>query len=308
MGNSTQNTDTSTDAAKGQDEGYEVNWDAANEFFNQRVDDEEPATDDTDESDTDTSSDDSDKDDSSDAGDTDTQDDDLVDVHIDGRVITMAAEDAAVLEAYRRKQRARDGRLGGENGQLKERLTRLEARLEERDRLTSKEDSGPQKPPSSLAHTDFEQYMEKYDAWRDHQEQVRLNDLKAEFNGEIGQAQQKTAEQKEHEAWAAAFYRANRHLDRPELKPTVGLVFKENLAELAEYGDDHEGAFQRLGELATARIKGIIALGNSNKNKIPNLEKSGASGYRGKKKETPAKPFTASGWVDRKRALISGRG
>src|SRR6185295_17880692 len=85
-----------------------VEWDAAAEFFNgkEKAAGDEPAVEGTD------------------------QGDGLVEVRIKGKTVKMHKEAADAYSEFVRETRERDGRLGGEIAQLRERSARLEGMIE----------------------------------------------------------------------------------------------------------------------------------------------------------------------------------
>lgn len=303
---STENVDANNAAAAGQDDGEEVNWNAAKEFFSQRIDDGEDDGEGEDEGEGEGEGEGDDEgegegtDDGSNTGDDASDDGDLVEIHVKGQAMLVPPQFADAFEKYRREQRERDGRLGGENSQLKERLARLEGILESGGRQDQKK-SGPQKPPASLALTDIEEWDRQNEAYIDAKVDQKIAQLRDEGTQKEQQQAQIAAAQKQYVAWANKFYATHDHLDHPVIRPVVGQVFREHLNELREFGDDYEGAFDHLAKLATARVKGIMALNKKNNQRAPKLLTSSKSGRKPTAKPEEVKEFSTADWQAKKR-------
>jgi len=294
------NEEQDQDVSLSGDEEGTVDWDAAEEFMNGKADGDE--ADDTDDDD-----DDLDLDDEED-GEEDSQDPELVPVRLKGHTIYMTEAQAAAFEDYRRENRERDGRLGGELSQSRERIARLEALAEERDRLAREqlENDGPKMPAPEEAIRDFPKWQEKFQAYQQYEQAKLLSTLEKKHLAERQAEQRALAEQQRHTAWANAFYADNPHLNNKVLKPIVASVFEENEKELASYGDDYARAFDRLAELTDARMAEIMSVRKKNPNRAPTLESSQSRAVA-KKPKKPSKPFTISDWSDKKRSESSTR-
>ena len=119
-----------------------VDWQSANDFFNGKTPEE---------------GDDKDADAETPAAEDDSPK--LVEVSIRGRKVLMSEEAANAHRDYMREVRERDGRLGGEIAQLRERSAKLEGALDtiaKGQGRTREDDLRP--PPAKLAIEDFEEY------------------------------------------------------------------------------------------------------------------------------------------------------
>lgn len=267
-----------------------VDWEAAEEFLSGQEDGVDPEDDDSD-----------DDGDDPDTGDEEAQPE-LVEVRLRGHTLMLPPEQAAAIEEYRRENRERDGRLGGQISQYQERLARLEAIQAERDRLAMQAtEDAPRRPDPELALRDFPKWEQQWAEYQQYEQAKLIHSLETRYVQEREAEKRALAIAQRNEAWANSFYTSNPHLNKPVLKPVVAAVFRENQQELESYGDDYGAAFHRLAQLTDARVKEIMSLGKPNPNRAPSLE---ASGSRAPKKPAskPTPDFTMSDWSARKRA------
>lgn len=233
----------------------------------------------------------------------------FVQVRIKGRTLTLPREDAEAFEEYRREARERDGRLGGELQQYRERLAALEAVQKDRQMLAQagkQTQEVPQKPPWKLAIENFEEYERQYDAYVDHKIASARRELVEAYNEEQRSIREATIKEQTNRAWVGGFYSENSHLDKPLLRPIVAQVFTENQRELEGYGDDVVSAYSRLAELAESRIVELTSTGRSLR-KPPAVEGAQSAPRRVVVKSPRDENFSTADWVTRERAKMFGQ-
>lgn len=268
-----------------------VNWDAFKAFTSKKVDAVEGAPD-------------------APAGETptETQEPQFVEVSLKGRKIKMAAEDAAALEDFRREVRERDGRLGGENAQLKERLARVEGMVETIRREPAKPAADLQPPPASLAHENFEEWARQNDRYHAAKRAVERAELEAQYEADKARERQEQIEEAQQKAWAEKFYADYPHLNKPSIRALVSNVATSNLRDVMS----HEGTkaqHERLAELAEAALVEIKGVGKETPTpKPPRLEggSTPAPARKSAAEGTRREPVTAASWVAKKRAAMRG--
>jgi hypothetical protein len=232
--------------------------------------------------------------------------DDLVEVRIKGRVLSLPREDAEAIEAYRREQRERDGRVGGELQQYRERLAALEAVTRDRAMAAQGTQQQLQKPSAQLALDDFPEYERQRDQYIDHRIATAVNELALAVDGEQKAQKAVAMTEQQNQAWVASFYSENSHLNKPLIRPIVGQVYEAHEKELEDYGDDYVSAFQRLAELTETRITELNAAGRTLR-RPPQMEGATRTVQVVKKESLrDSTPFNTANWVARERAKMRG--
>jgi hypothetical protein len=230
-------------------------------------------------------------------------DPEMVEVRVKGRTITLPREDAEAFESFRRETRERDGRMGGELQQTRERLAALEAVVVDRNVATKP--TAPQKPPWKLATENFQEYEKQWDAYVDHKIATSRNELVEAYNEEMKAQKAATMSEQANQAWVAGFYSENKHLNKPMFRPTVGQVFKENEQELESYGNDVESAYARLAELAEARLTEVATQGRTLR-RPPRFEGGTRTVRQVTKSPRDTTPFSTANWIAKERAKMRG--
>lgn len=272
-----------TEAAENQD----VNWDAASEFFNGK----KPGTviDGEEENGT-------------------TQEPQLVEVSVKGRKIKMSPEDAAAIEEFRREVRERDGRLGGENAQMRERLARLEGQVDAVSRAPRTVAPAIQPPDPKLVESDFAAYHQQLLAYQAAKMAEMQTELENRYNADRQQVQTQTEEERRSTAWANRFYADYDHLGKtPRVKKIVAEVYEDHKAEIDSLGSVKE-QHERLAELADSELLSLKSVSRDAnlKNKPPRLE-GGSTPVPGKAPAAPPERFSGAKWVAQKRAALRGK-
>jgi len=237
--------------------------------------------------------------------------DDIIEVSIKGKKVKMTREAAEAHAAFVRDTRERDGRLGGELAQLRERSARLEG-IVESVRAERRTDEQPtiKPPPADLAESDFAEYHRQMLAY--HEAKIEEQRATLETRYETDQREQRTTSEKEtaEKLWAERFYRVHPHLNKPRLRKIVFDVYRENVKEINGYTDEGE-QHERLAELADEAVVSITQDGKDitapTINRPPRLEGGGTPAPAGKGKPEPKfEPVTAAGWSAKKRAALRG--
>lgn len=234
----------------------------------------------------------------------------IVEVSIRGRKVKMTREAATAFEEFRRETRERDGRLGGEIANLRERSARLEGMIETVRPAKTGADDTLKPPPPELAISDFAEWQRQMTAYNAGMMQMQRIEIEERYAADQSRRQGETAEQQRQRAWADRFYASNPDLNKPHLRGIVRDVYSEFGADINAYGDDVEGAHKRLAELANQRIVEIKQDGKvveaETRNRPPHLEGAGAPTAKGAKPEPKHVPTTAAGWVAKHRAKLRG--
>lgn len=221
-----------------------------------------------------------------------------------GRTITAnSADEAAAIDALIRESRGANGRLGQENADLKERLARVEGRLEAAPVRDESTDLAP--PPIQLARDDPEAWY----AAHLRSEAARLEKTKLEI--ENGVREQLTArdsadrQERASKSWGDAFYATNKHLDTPARRTLVQDAYRRHADEITAYGNDVSGAHQYLADIAEAAIAEVGVLSSKSTTRPPHLESSTRRVTR-PQTETQREVVTGSTWIAKERARMRG--
>jgi len=231
----------------------------------------------------------------------------VVEVSIRGRKVKMSAEDAEAYQEFVRDTRDRDGRLGGEMQNLRDRLAKTEGMLEVTQRAVKPADE-IRPPDPKLAEEDFGEYNRQWQVYTD----AKTARVRAELLDEIeSRENRRTQVQSEDDVasrFVSTFYSRHEHLSDPETKDVVQLVYQKHAQEidgLRKAGRNDE-AQDRLAELADAKIVALRAGSKqANSNKPPRIEGRGTPPTRAAAPE-PEAEFSASDWVRQKRAALRG--
>lgn len=266
-----------------------VDWQAANDFFNGKPEDagEKPEGEETP------------------AGEKEDEAK-LIEVSIRGRKVLMTEEAAQAHRDYMREVRERDGRLGGEIAQLRERSAKLEGALETIGKTRGQSDDRLTPPPAKLAVEDFEEYHRQMLAYNREEMTRQQADLVARYEQDISARTTQTAEQRSATVWATKFYEKNPELNHPRLRNIVHEVYQEHRNEIDTLGaaDGHD----LLAELAFSEVASLRNVGKTNNTdtkRPPRLEGAARSGAR-RATEDRHVPVTAASWVRRERARQRG--
>lgn len=265
-----------------------VDWDAAKEFFTGK---NKPAEEGA----------------APDANDETSQEPQLVEVRVKGRTLKLQAEDAAVIEEWRREGRERDGRLGGENAAMKERLARLEGRIEEAARRPVSAPPELRPPDPKLVETDFAAWQAQYTAYNAAKMVEMQSDLETRYRGEKAQDQAAAEQARASAAWASKFYDSYDHLKNPHLRSIVQTVYQQHEADVLGAGDV-DAQHERLAQLADEALVALKVAGKATTNrKPPNLEGASTPAKSGYAKDE-RKPISGATWMKQKRAQLRGEG
>lgn len=223
-----------------------------------------------------------------------------------GRTLKVSPEEYEVLDDLLRQARGENGRLGGENAQLRERLARLEGMLETTIVSPPKKEEGPRQPPPELALDDFPAWQKQHDEWLEWKLEQKAQAARADYESRVAEERQQTEKAQAAAHNANLFYKENTHLDHDAFKRTVAEVWVDHASELGQLSTKAER--DRLAELADARLTAIrSAGGRSAKPRPPQLEGSAV---------TPPKtavaapvsdqPYSAADFVRAARARMRG--
>ena len=232
------------------------------------------------------------------------QGDGLVDVRIKGRTVRMTPDDAAAYDQLLSEVRERDGRLGGELSQLRERLARQEGMLTGLQKPETVEMPTP--PPASLAMENWEEWHRQWVTYNARMMQLQREELHGEYQAAEAQRTRMDAESRQNVAWAQRFYNDYPHLDDPELKDTIQAVYVRNKPTIDGLGTV-EDQYAKLAELAEQRILAIKRAGKpGSTERPPQVEGAGRPRSPGRTKPVADKPMTGEDWMRRKRAQLRG--
>lgn len=225
-----------------------------------------------------------------------------------GKTIRVDVATHGILEDLRRDARGANGRLGSELAKTRERLALLEGRLSAAPEPT---DPGLQPPDPLLATRDIAAWQRQYDAYQTAKLERHQRDLEAKYERDVEFRRQKDEQDRQARVWAERFYESYDHLDDPTIKPIVGQVWVEHKSEIDSFGDDVEGAHERLAELAEERIasvrkRGKTAPSTTNPRRPPNVETSAGPSPGRRSEETP-REFSSSRWASQQRLKMTGR-
>lgn len=180
-------------------------------------------------------------------------DDAVVEVPLRGRTLRLPAEDAAALEAYKKEIRDRDGRLGGELQAAKERLARLEGRVEA---TTKQPEPTLTMPDPMLATTDIKRWQTEMTAYN----AAKLEQMRAELRDEYERDKTQTVTQLENadkgRRWADEFFSSNPELKSPRLRKMTSDLYIEN-AEAIEGIESPEEQYKFLARKVREAAKDI---------------------------------------------------
>jgi len=233
-----------------------------------------------------------------------TEQSEFVEVRIKGRTLSLPREDAAALEEYRREQRDRDGRMGGELQSTKERLAALEA--VQADRNAGVPVTGPERPDPQLALKNYPEYAKLQDEYIDHKITAAVSGLAQAYNEDQATTKQASMKEQGDRAWVAGFYQENTHLSNPQLRPIVAQVFGENQEELDAYGNDVASAYSRLAELTETRVAELTNTSRTLR-RPPVMEGATRAVRKVITKEAPRSAFSASNWIAKERLKLAGQ-
>lgn len=229
-----------------------------------------------------------------------------------GKVVKADPETYAILEGLRREARGANGRLGSELAQARERLARLEGAVSTRQTDDRRPEDDIKPPDPLLATKDIVAWQAQYEAHHTAKMNKLARDLEAKYLGSVREVNDRVQTAQRDEAWANKFYAAYDYLDHPDIKPIVGQVYTEHVDELRALADDPESAYERLAELADARLFRIKQAGKAvdnnepTKRRPPRIESSAGPTPRGKTEDAP-REFSAASWVARQRLKMNGR-
>lgn len=266
-----------------------VDWNAANDFFNGKPQEvegegtEKPA-------------------DETPAGEKD--DTKLVEVSIRGRKVLVTEEAAQAHRDYMREVRERDGRLGGEIAQLRERSAKLEGALEAIRQPRSIDRPIP--PPAKLAVEDFEEYHRQMLAYNQAEMARQQVELVTRYEQDVTERTTQTASQRTATVWANKFYEKNPDLNHPRLRTIVHEVYQEHRSDIDALNavDGHD----LLAELVNEEVVQLRSAGknqDTNPKRPPHLEGTARMASH-KVAEDRHVPVTAASWVRRERARLRG--
>lgn len=228
---------------------------------------------------------------------------DLVEVSVRGRKVKMTQEAAEAHAEFVRQTRERDGRLGGELQQLRERLARTEGAIAATTAGKPAKADELQPPPADLAIQDYAEYHRQMLAYNKASMELQKLELVEQYNQREEAKVSAARRNQEQTKWATDFFAGNPELGKPYLRPIVKDVYLEHSAEIdaINESDGAKAAHERLAELSHERLVAIKSEGKQleSTTKPPRLEGAGAPA--GKRVETPAKEFTLSDWKRKKR-------
>lgn len=269
-------------AKEGTEEHAEaVNYKAAEDFFNGNKEDADPET---------TASPEGDQ-------------EGLVEVSIQGRKVKMPAEAADAYHDFVKKTRERDGRLGGELNQLRERSAKLEGMVESL-KGGPREEADIKPPDPNLAREDWEEYHRQMMTYNATMMQRQQAELEGRYRQDLSQREAQESEESRQQLWAKHFYQTNPELDKPHLRSLVHAVYQEHATEINSY-TDVEDQHTRLADLANKRRLAIMMDGKTTKTKTP-PRVEGVSKTASPSKTTEEKEFSQTDWLYRTRARMRG--
>lgn len=229
-----------------------------------------------------------------------------------GKTLKVDPDTYAALEEFRRDARGANGKLGSELAKTRERLAKLEGVLAARPPAES-ESPTIQPPDPTLATRDIAAWQQQMEAFHE-AKMARLRDeLEEKYVRVVTTADRQMKEAQREREWADGFYQVNDHLAHPAIKPIVSQAYVENREEIDALREtDSAAAYDRLAELADARLVQLRAAGKAGTNtetntkRPPRLESAAGPTPRGKADDVP-RDFTASSWVAKQRLRMTGR-
>lgn len=223
-----------------------------------------------------------------------------------GRTLKVSPEDYDVLDDLLRQARGENGRLGGENAQLRERLARLEGMLETTIVTPPKKEEGPRQPPPELALDDFPAWQQQHEAWLEWKLEQKAQAARADYENRAAEERKQAEKAQEAAHNAGLFYQENTHLDHDAFKRTVAEVWVDHAKELGQLRTKEER--DRLAQLADARIAAIrSAGGRSAKPRPPQLEGSAVAPPKTTVTAPVSdQPYSAADFVRAARARMRG--
>ena len=226
--------------------------------------------------------------------------DSVVEVPLRGRTLKLAPEDAAALEAYKKEVRDRDGRMGGELQQTKERLARLEGAVSVQ---TKEPESTLQMPDPMLATTDIKRWQTEMTAYN----AAKMEQMRAELRDEYERDKTQTVTQLETKAvynrWADEFFSNNPELKSPRLRRMTAEVYTEN-AEAIEGIESPEEQYKFLARKVREVARDI---GSVIKADRPLTLEGGSSARKPvQKKDDKFVPRSTLDWSRERRAAMRG--
>lgn len=265
-----------------------VDWDAASAFMQgQRQEDESEAGDQTEQSDA-----------------------AAREFSYKGKKLKVDPETHEVLSDLLRQSRGQNGRLGAELARTRERLAKVEGILVARG---TPEPAEPDiKPPDpKLAIQDIAAWQREYDAYRDAREEQSLRRLEQKYLGDQDEQRRRADEDRRSKEWADKFYSTNEHLDDPDVKPVVGMVYAQHKPEIdeIEQTDGLEAAHARLAELADAKLVRVKTAGKTvtNNRRPPRIESSGGAPRTVESApDESRRNFGAGAWLSKERQRMRG--
>lgn len=223
-----------------------------------------------------------------------------------GKTLTaQSPEEATAIEELIVENRRQSGRLGDENHQLKERLARLEGRLDAPTSVPVVPDILP--PTIDLARTDPERWQADLLAYNAAMAARLKDEIESDVRAELTRKDQQAAEEAAVRSWGDGFYAAHDHLDNPHRRTIVQAVYREHAKEIASFGDDTGAAYDRLAELADDAIAVIAGSGRPSRHttRPPRLE--GPSARSVTRQPDPERPaLTGNSWLAKERARMRG--
>lgn len=237
-------------------------------------------------------------------------DDGMVGVRIRGREVRMPKEAADAYREQMREVRERDGRLGGEIAQLKERSARLEGMVTNVRGANTTPTDDLKPPPAKLAIENFEEWQRQFLAYHGQMMLRQQADLEGKYTADQTAQREAASKDASQRAWAQKFYAENPHLDKPHLHDIVTSVYRRNAREIDDLTKiSVEDAHERLAELADEAVVAIKSDGKriegETRNRPPRLEGAGTPGGKSKGAAQP-EPVSAASWSARKRAQLRG--
>jgi hypothetical protein len=247
------------------------------------------------------------------AADDETQDDDgQVEVTIKGRKLQTTPEVAAAIKDWRREIRARDGRLGGENAQLRERLARLEGAVEAQQTAPTTHQMPELKPPPpELLVENPAEWQRQLTTYMAGVQSLDRQELVERYETDREQERESARLQAEGVQWAQGFYAEYPEFNKPGVRAIVSNLYTSNEDAILASGNA-EDQYDALAEMTKDTLEESFGARDrsrkSTKNQPPNLEGASSPG-RKPTKEEPAAPVSLTAATRRRAAqVIEGRG
>lgn len=228
-----------------------------------------------------------------------------------GKTVRVDADTYTLLEDLKRDARGQNGRLGSELSRLRERLVQIEAGQQRPARRP--EEEAPLTPPDPvLATKDIAAWQREYDAYHTAKTARQMRELEEKHFSFVREVQERTQASQREREWADGFYRNYDHLDHPEIKPIVAQAYTEHKEEIDALGHDPDAAYERLAELADARLVRLRSAGrdadpNPTTNRRPPRVESSAGPTPRARTEAPPREFSAASWAAKQRQKFAGR-